>query len=273
MRGEFLEIEGARLYYYASGRRGPEPPVLLLHGFATSSHLWRDVAPLIAARRRVIVMDLLGFGRSDRPGTHPVNLRGHADRAIELLNELHVQKAVVVGHEVGGGVAQLMAVRKPERVAGLGLISSVGYRDWPPSEVRVARAMLPVTRSLPADWLVALLKREMQRGFARADRAALSADIYLRQFGGDEGREALLAHLVQLDPADTVSLARHLGEISMPAAVLWGEEDPLLRPATGERLARDIRGATAHPLKNIAHFAPEEAPEMVSAILMELLER
>jgi pimeloyl-ACP methyl ester carboxylesterase len=273
LRGEFLDTGGVRLYYYASGRRGPEPPVVLLHGFATSSHLWSGVVPILTARRRVIALDLLGHGRSDRPGKHPVNLRGHADRVIQLLDLLQVERACVVGHDVGGGVAQLMAVRAPQRVAALCLVSSIGYRDWPPSELRIARAVLPVTRSLPADWLVALLRRDMQRGFAEPERAARSMDIYLRPFSGPEGRDTLLEHLVQLDPADTMSLAQHLGDISVPTAVVWGEEDPFIRPSTGERLASDIPGATSHSLPAIAHFAPEEAPESVGEILLELLTR
>lgn len=273
MRGEFLDIGGARLYYYASGSRSAAPPVLLLHGFGTSSHLWSGLVPLIAAQRRVIVLDLLGFGRSDRPGSHPVNLRGHADRAIQLLELLQVPAACAVGHGMGGGVAQLMAVRTPERVSHLGLIGAVAYNDWPPATVRLVRSLPSVMRRLPGSWLLALLRHEMRRGFRDPTRATHTMDRYLRPFAGSEGRDALLEHLSQLDPADTQSLSQHLGDIAAPTAVIWGDEDRLVHPCTGERLASDIPGATPHRLPGIAHFAPEEAPEAVCAILMELFER
>src|SRR5690606_24670254 len=194
MRGEFVDVGGKRLYYYATGRRGLEPPVVLLHGFASSSHLWAGIAPLLSHQRRVVVMDLLGHGRSDRPEDHPVNLRGHADRVLQLLDLLHVERACIVGHDVGGAVAQLLAVRHPERVAQLGLVCSVGYDEWPPREFRIARAMLPVTRNLPAAWLLGLLRREMQRGYTEPVRAARSVELYLRPFAGEEGRDVLLAH-------------------------------------------------------------------------------
>ena len=67
MRGEFVDVGGARLYYYAAGSRGAGEPIVLIHGFPTSSHLWRDVVPLLPTGRRVVVLDLLGYGRSDPP--------------------------------------------------------------------------------------------------------------------------------------------------------------------------------------------------------------
>ena len=111
-------------------------------------------------------------------------------------------------------LAQLLAVRSPGRVARLGLVCSFGYGDWPARELRLARAMPPVTRNLPTGWLVGLLGRDMQRGYAEPERAARSTELYLRPFSGEEGRDALLAHMLQLDSADTVTLASHLGEIA-----------------------------------------------------------
>jgi len=73
MRGEFLDLSGARLYYYAAGTRGAGVPVVFIHGFPTSSHLWNDVVPLMPQGHRLVVLDLLGFGRSDRPLTRPVD--------------------------------------------------------------------------------------------------------------------------------------------------------------------------------------------------------
>src|ERR1700759_690888 len=93
MRGEFLDLSGARLYYYAAGTRGAGVPVVFLHGFATSGHLWADVVPLIPAGQRLVVLDLLGYGRSDRPETRDVDVRSHAERVIELMDELRIQRA------------------------------------------------------------------------------------------------------------------------------------------------------------------------------------
>lgn len=272
MRGEFLDVGGIRLYYYAAGMRGPEPPLVLIHGFATSSHLWANVVPLLAPHRRVVVLDLLGHGRSDRPNGQAVNIRGHADRVVTLLEQLNVQRAVLAGHEVGGAIATLLAVRHPLKVAGLCLISSVGHAEWPRRELRLARAMLPLTRTLPAGWLLSLLRSDVHRGYMEPDRAQRSIDIYLRPFTGPEGRDALLEHLLQLDPADTQTLTARLGDIVAPTRVVWGESDQFVPAVTGVRLAREIPGATAKPLANVGHFSPEEAPEQVASAILELIE-
>src|SRR5918996_1451709 len=108
MRGEFLDINGVRLYYYAAGTRGAGEPIVLLHGFPTSGHLWNEVVPLLPTGHRVVVLDLLGFGRSDPPAANGngLDLRSHADRLIAVFDHLHINFACVVGHDIGGGVAQ-----------------------------------------------------------------------------------------------------------------------------------------------------------------------
>src|SRR5262249_10214414 len=119
MRGEFLDVDGARIYYYAAGSRGAGEPVVLLHGFPTSGHLWTSVVPLLPEGHRVVVLDLLGYGRSDPPATHPVDVRSHAERLVKVLDQLRINFACIVGHDVGGGIAQSLAVRHPQRVSRL----------------------------------------------------------------------------------------------------------------------------------------------------------
>ncbi|MBC7790009.1 MAG: alpha/beta fold hydrolase [Anaerolineae bacterium] len=113
MRGEFVDLGGARLYYYAAGTRGSGEPLIFLHGFPTSSHVWRDVVPLVPDGHRVVVVDLLGFGRSDQPLGRDVSIKGHADRVVQLLDSLRIERAAIVGHDVGGGIAQHLAIRHP----------------------------------------------------------------------------------------------------------------------------------------------------------------
>src|SRR3954469_21082541 len=103
MRGEFLDLSGARLYYYAAGTRGVGVPVVFLHGFPTSGHLWSDVVPLMPEGHRIVVVDLLGYGRSDPPGPRSLSLKAHGARIIELMDALRIEKACIVGHDLGGG--------------------------------------------------------------------------------------------------------------------------------------------------------------------------
>lgn len=273
MRGEFLDVGGARLYCFAAGRRGEGPPVVLLHGFPTSSHLWAQVVPLLPDGHRVLVVDLLGFGRSDRPLGQPVDLRGHAERVLGLLELLRIDRACIVGHELGGAVAQQVAVRWPARVSHLGLVSAAAFDCWPARELKLARAMLPLTRHLPANFLLALLRRELARGYVEHERGLHSIDMYLRPFGTPEGRQALVAHLEALDEDGTAALADRLHAVTAPTAILWGADDPFLPVSVGERLQQAIAGSTLQVLPDARHFLPEEAPHQVAATLTDLLRR
>jgi len=273
VRGEFIDLDGARLYYYAAGSRGAGDPVVFVHGFATSSHLWRDVVSLMPAGHRLVVLDLLGHGRSDPPGRRALGLAGHADRLVALLDALGIEKACVVGHGVGGGVAQALAIGQPARVARLALVASVAFNRWANRDVRLARATLPITRHLPPAWLLSMVRAELERGYADPVRATHAIDRYARPFLTEAGRDALVRHIAALDTRETGALGGRLGELTMPAAVIWGSQDPFLPVSLGERLAAAIPDATFDVLSDARHFLPEDAPRQVADSLTALLER
>lgn len=273
MRGEFVDLAGARLYYYAAGTRGAGEPVVFVHGFATSGHVWSDVVSLMPAGHRLIVLDLLGYGRSDPPESRPLTLHGHAERVIGLLDVLGVASACIVGHGVGGGIAQELAIHWPARVSRLALVSSIAFAGWTTRDVVLARATLPITRHLPPSWLLSMVRTELERGYDDAVRASHSIDKYLRPFATASGRNTLARHIRALDARETAALAPRLGEIACPTAVVWGAQDPLLPASLGRRLADAIPGATLDVVPGVRHFLPEEAPRQVADVLASLLIR
>ena len=273
MRGEFIDLDGARLYYYAAGSRGAGEPVVFVHGFATSGHLWSDVVSLTPAGHRLIVLDLLGYGRSDPPAARALTLHAHAERIVALLDALGVASACVVGHGVGGGIAQSLALHWPSRVARLALLSSIGFGDWATRDVVLARAALPITSRLPPAWLVSMVRTELERGYGDASRATHSIDKYVRPFATIEGRAALVRHIRALDARETAALAPRLGEIACPTSVVWGAQDPLLPVSLGRRLADAITGATLDVVPGARHFLPEDAPRQVADALAALFAR
>ena len=273
MRGEFVDLAGSRLYYYAAGTRGSGEPIVLIHGFPTSSHLWNEVVRQLPSGHRVVVVDLLGYGRSDRPGEQDVSIRGHSDRMLALMDALGINYACVVGHDVGGGIALAMSLRAPARVSRLCLIDSVAFDEWPSREVKMARAMLPLTRHLPATWLLQVLRTDLMRGYTETSRAAHSIEKYVRPFASLEGRDAFMHHLASLDAAETESFTSRLKDVISPTAILWGAEDPFLPMGIGARLHAEIPKSTFEVLPGLRHFVPEEAPERVAGVVAELLKR
>lgn len=271
VRGEFVDVGGARLYYYAAGTRGAGAPVVFLHGFPTSGHLWGDVVAQMPAGHRIVVADLLGYGRSDPPGTRAVTLRAHAERTIGLLDALGIASACIVGHDVGGGVAQSLALDWPTRVSQLALVNSVAFNGWPTRNVRIARALMPLVRRLPTNWLLPIVRADLERGYYDATRATHSIDKYQRPFNSDEGRSVFLQHLAGLDAKETRTLGARLHEVHVPTAVIWGAHDPFLPLALGRRLADTIPGATLDVIDDARHFTPEDSPREIAQIVGRLL--
>lgn len=266
-----MDVAGARLYYYAAGTRGAGEPVVFLHGFPTSGHLWSDVVAQMPAGHRLVVADLLGFGRSDPPGGRSLTLHAHAQRIVGLLDILGIERACIVGHDLGGGVAQSLAVHWPSRVSRLALIDSVAFNAWPSRDVRVARFLLPLIRHIPTDWLLPILRADLERGYYDSVHAAHSIDRYQRPFASEQGRAVLLMHVAALDRRETRVLAERLHEISVPTAVIWGSHDPFLPMSIGRQLTNAIRGSTIDVLSGARHFTPEEEPRDIAEILARLL--
>lgn len=273
MRGEFLDVSGGRLYYYAAGSRGAGEPVFLVHGFPTSGHLWRDVVPLLPAGHRIVVTDLLGYGRSDPARTERMDLQAHARRMIATLDELGVERATFVGHELGGGIALTLALGWPERVSRLCLVSSVAFDAWPIRMLRVARWLMPITRRMSHTLLRSFLRSELIRGFADRDEGSHDLDVFLRAFESDAGRDTLAAHIAALESSATSAMASRLGELRLPTTVVWGAHDPLYSRRVGERLAGAIPGSTLSIVPDARHFVPLDKPHALAAAIAALLAR
>ncbi len=282
MRGEFVDVGGARLYCYASGSRGVGVPIVLVHGCFTSSHLWRELLPRLPHGHRVLVLDLLGHGRSDRPAGRLMTVAGHAERLLGLLNELAVSSACIVGHGVGAAVAVRLAHTCPSKVAGLALVNpsllaSRAQDSAVPGAFRRLSALVPVWQRLPPDWLASALHTALVRGYAQRSAGAHSVDFYLKPFRNREGRDAACAqlralHFSAVDTADALQPARLFPSVS----VVVGENDPFLQPQRVKRVLHTLELATearavVHRLSGVAHVAPEEAPDRLAEIIGELL--
>lgn len=272
MRGEFVDIGGQRLYYFAAGTRGEGVPVILLHGFPTSSRLWHGVVRDFPAGHRLVVCDLPGFGRSDPARLLP-DCAAHAAAVLQLMDDLRIERACLVGHGMGGGVAQAVAERAEGRVSHLALIDSAAQGAAPRRMARLARSLLPVARHLPPGLLAGLVQGSVRRGFADPDRSRLTLDTCLHPFTTARGRDALVEHLRALGACSTGARAAARASAAIPTAILWGEDDPFYPAALGRRLHDAIPNSTFEVVRGARHFVPEDSPERVLATLCALLRR
>jgi pimeloyl-ACP methyl ester carboxylesterase len=245
-------------------------PIVLLHGFPTSSFLWRAVAPALTEAGLVAyAMDLLGYGESDRPfdGDFSVSAQSHyLDRA---LTALRIPAAAVAGVDIGGGVALHLAATRPERVTRLVLINSVGFDAWPGDDVRMvqtgtARFALRIARGVlgAAPLLTPLLERSV------ADPSRMPARLvarYLAPFVGADGVLHLLTLARALDPDDLSEL--DLSAVRAPTLVVRGEEDHWLDDSLADRLRAALPGEQLARLPGVARLVPEEAPDQLAALI------
>ncbi|MFQ5988589.1 MAG: alpha/beta fold hydrolase [Candidatus Methylomirabilales bacterium] len=246
-------------------RKGQGEPVLLIHGMPTSVFLWRNVIPLLAQDFTVCALDLLGYGDSDRPSKADLSVPAQAEYVAEFMMKVGLTHATIVGHDVGGGVAQLLAVDHPELVRRLILIDTVAYDSWPVPEIERFKepAWDPKTVDLREGFKELLL-----RGIFHKERVtdALAGE-YISTFVGSQGREAYLRCARALNSRDILIRAAEIERMSVPVLIIWGEADDFYNVVTGQRLADRLPSARLVVVKDAGHFVPEDQPEEVARLV------
>lgn len=246
-------------------------PVVLLHGFGTSSFLWRAIAPtLVPAGLTAFAVDLMGYGESDRPTEADFSIAAQTDYIDHAMAALHIPAATVVGLGIGGGIALRLASTRPARVRRLVLINSVAFEQCPGRDVRsiqlgTARFALRVSQGVLG--AAPLLSRILEEGVAH--RAAMPPRLvarYLAPFVGAEGVIHLLALARALSATDVESLP--LAAIRAPTLIVWGERNRWLDGTIPGRLQLAIRGSHLVRLANTGSLAPEDSPEALGQLLL-----
>jgi pimeloyl-ACP methyl ester carboxylesterase len=274
MRGEFVDLGVTRLYYYAAGTRGAGEPVIFVHGFPASSQLWHSVVREMPEGHRLVVADLLGFGKSDRPGLAPLTAVAHAARLRLLMDELGIGAACVVGHGMGGAVAQALALDAPARVSRLCLVNSTAFDTWPRRAARLARLLAAIPalgRAAGAPLLAGLVHGSLLKGFADEEHGRHDLDNYLRAYTMRLGADALVAQLRAMNDPTVAPLGVRLSAVTQQTSIVWGARDPWLPTALGEKLRDTIPNASLDVIPDAGHFSPEDAPALVAAAVRRLL--
>lgn len=248
---------------------GEGPAVVLLHGFPQSSFVWRDLAPLLSSRFRVIAPDLLGAGDSAKPADARLDLRAHAGYVRELLGALGIERFGVIGHSLGGGVAQLLAL-DDAGVDAMVLVSSTTL-DGPPAAA--AYEIPPMSSGLDAELVVrSRLRAVLRDGMTDPDR--LTEDQmaeYLRPWSGEEGAAAFFRFAWAMDGEELAGREDELAALDAPVLIFGGEDDPYYPPAIAERLNEAIPTSTLGLLPGRRHFLLDEAVETIGPMIYEYL--
>jgi pimeloyl-ACP methyl ester carboxylesterase len=261
-------VDGIRMRWQ---ERGEGVPVVLIHGIPTSPRLWRHVLPRIGAGR-CLAWEMVGYGRSISEGEgRDISVRRQAEYLLRWMRELGVDAAVLVGHDLGGGVAQIAAVHRPDACLGLVLVDSISHDSWPIAPVRAMRAAGEAVRRLPDVAMGPMFRALVRLGHDAPGLGDRSARAHWEPYAGRGAGEAFVRQADALRTADTLEVGGRLGEIRVPTRVVWGGRDPFQPVAYGERLARELDA----PLVRIdggRHFTPEDHPDVVAGAIGEVVD-
>jgi 2-hydroxymuconate-semialdehyde hydrolase len=259
-------------YHLQYSKTGSGPSVVLVHGIPTHGYLWRRVAALLVnSGREVIAMDMLGYGGSDKPYAVDLGIAAQAKRISAALKTIGWSGGAVVGHDIGGGVAQLLAIDDRVCIRRLVLVDAIAYDSFP--EPGIARLKDPAWDGIlgaPNFDLSKGLTKGFIRGLVDTDRVTPELiAAYERPFQGVEGRLAYLRAARALRTEELSSRMAEVENLPTPTLIVWGAEDVFQPLAYGERLAAAMPHARMEVIDDAGHFLPEDQPERLAQLIAD----
>ncbi|MCX5705973.1 MAG: alpha/beta hydrolase [Candidatus Omnitrophica bacterium] len=250
-----LKLDDIELYYKVYGKRAP---LLLISGLGSDVSSWMNVVNKLSAHFKVIVFDNRGAGRSEI-SNRSYTVRQMAGDAIRLLDYLKIKKAHIMGHSMGGYIAQELAINYPERVDKLILESTASI-----SSKRNNRLFLDFYKELKRGGnLEAWIRRWTRWLFSKkcfTHKRFIETFVknganypYAQQVSGFKG---------QIDAIASFGTRKRLSRIKAKTLVMEGEEDMLILPREAKRLARNISGSIYQSVKDTAHCMHIESPDL-----------
>lgn len=264
----FIEVDGIEIHYKQIGTG--EPVLMLLHGFGASTFSWREVLTPLAEDGTVIAFDRPAFGLTERPmrdadawpGYNPYTSEAQTRLTVNLMDALGVDTAILVGNSAGGTVAMFTTLAYPERVDALILVSAAVYGGGgtPP----IIRPLLNTPQMRRVGPLIVRGIREWGIDFGRSawhDPDRIPPEFwegYTRPLKADNWDRALWELTVSSRRPD---LPDRLGELTLPALVITGDDDRIVPTEQSVRLAQELPDADLVVLEACGHVPQEECPE------------
>jgi pimeloyl-ACP methyl ester carboxylesterase len=257
----FAQVDGVTVHYQEAGETSA-PPVLLVHGFASSNLVWSKVLLSLAeAGFRVIAPDLLGYGYSGKPRQLDYTIASQAKMVIGLLKQLGIPRVGLIGSSYGGAVAATIALDHPELVEKLVLVGAV-TNNRPTRYLLMRLFGSPIIGDILSPLVVGsrrLLRMRMKRVY---DRHAWPLDekrVQARHLPlATRGTHRAIIRTVRRWDAERISRDAHL--LVQPTLIVWGDKDREVPLADGERLQQEIPNSRLFVFRECGHLPHEEYP-------------
>lgn len=266
LSGSFVSTDAGRVFVHRSGPAAASaPPLVVLHGLLLSHYYFEPIAHALAARRPLVMIDLLGFGESDRPPVERFDYRPerHVDTVVKVVDQLGLGTFDLLGHSMGGALSIELAARLPERVRRVATIAAALF----PLPLNTQQKLLLSPGLGDVLWHNAITRREMGRVFREeqvvrpSDISDRMIDFYWARFNRPGAKEAALASARAIafrqDPTPI------LKRVQQSTLVLHGEADQLVPIANGRRLVETLARAELKLIPAAGHHPVLERTRLV----------
>ncbi len=268
-------------YILQGAEHGTNNAIVLLHDFPAGAFSWDAILPQLASLgRAVFAIDMLGYGLSEHPWPADTSIWGQADVMSFLIQQLNLTNIVLVGHGIGGGVAQVLATRLiRDRVAALVLIDSIAYlhafaENWPLTDM-AKHQDFDAPKHTELDDLIKNLRETLPNGSANPDR--LQDDNFIKNYidpwNSEVGKEVLFQHVRLMIPNYINSISSDLGKLEKPTLLIWGENDQQMPLKYAKRMHHEMAHSTLVTVPDAGHMILFDAPNAVASALSDFIGR
>ena len=266
----FAKVDGVRLHYQEVGDPSA-PPMILIHGFASSNLVWSKVLlELAAAGFRVIAPDLAGYGYSGKPRHLDYTIASQAEIVFNLVKQLGIDRAVLLGSSYGAAISATIALDHPALVEKLILVGAVTNNK--PTRYLLMRLFgSPIIGDILSPLVVGsrrLLRLRMKRVYDRHSWVLDERRVDARHLPlSTRGAHRAIIRTVRCWDAERVSRDAHL--LTQPTLLLWGDTDREVPLTDGERLQQSIPDSRLIVFRDCGHLPHEEYPEAFTKAVLE----
>jgi pimeloyl-ACP methyl ester carboxylesterase len=269
----YAKVGDVNSRYWAAGEKGST--VILLHGVGCSVEFWERNIAALAREHRVFAVDIVGFGRTDKPEV-VYTFELMADFVLDFMNAMGIDKASLVGNSMGGGISMTVAAQAPERVKKTVLVDPVG----------LGRGQSPVMRLMTLPVIGNVLTKPGRQGVVRQMQLCLydpsqASDDFIDRVaaigtlpGNQRSFLSLLretSNIVGVKKALVADFSARLKKIKTPILVIWGREDHILPVSEGEAAVERMANVRLHVMDRAGHLPQIDKPEEFNATVLDFL--